>query len=179
MIESTQRTIKLTESDLHKVIKESVNNILTELDWKTYANAAKKRYQQYKENPIDKKAWDSSYDLNSMANDRFDDDYVGNMKYDTLGDKLKGEKSAKYYSRFDVRDDNMPRQAIRGVNKSGNEIFNTKKGHYYNNKGGYVNPNSFFKDKEVGDKFKSASDELWDYHDGNYEYVKGEGWVKK
>jgi len=38
--------IKLTESDLHKVIKESVNKVLTELDWKTYMNAARKRKQQ-------------------------------------------------------------------------------------------------------------------------------------
>lgn len=38
-----KKLIRLTESDLHKVIKESVNKVLTELDWKTYANAAKKQ----------------------------------------------------------------------------------------------------------------------------------------
>jgi hypothetical protein len=38
-----KRTIKLTESDLHKFIKESVENILTELDPRTYANYAKQR----------------------------------------------------------------------------------------------------------------------------------------
>lgn len=32
-----KKLIRLTESDLHKVIKESVNKVLTELDWKTYA----------------------------------------------------------------------------------------------------------------------------------------------
>lgn len=37
-----KKLIRLTESDLHKVIKESVNKVLTELDWKTYANAEKK-----------------------------------------------------------------------------------------------------------------------------------------
>lgn len=33
--------IRLTESQLHQVIKESVNKILTELDWKTGLNGAK------------------------------------------------------------------------------------------------------------------------------------------
>lgn len=36
-----KQVIRLTESDLHRIIKESVNNVLTELDWKTYANAAR------------------------------------------------------------------------------------------------------------------------------------------
>ena len=37
-----KKLIRLTESDLHKIVKESVNKVLTELDWRTYANAAKK-----------------------------------------------------------------------------------------------------------------------------------------
>ena len=34
---------KMTESDIHKIVKESVNKVLTGLDWRTYANAAKKK----------------------------------------------------------------------------------------------------------------------------------------
>lgn len=37
-----KQRIRLTESDLHKVITESVKHIISELDWKTYANAARK-----------------------------------------------------------------------------------------------------------------------------------------
>lgn len=37
-----RRTIRLTENDLHRVVKESVRQCLAELNWKTYANAAKK-----------------------------------------------------------------------------------------------------------------------------------------
>lgn len=37
-----KKLIRLTESDLHKVIKESVNKVLTELDWKTYDSAMRK-----------------------------------------------------------------------------------------------------------------------------------------
>ena len=41
-----KQVVILTESDLHRVIKESVNSILSELDWKTYANASQKRKEQ-------------------------------------------------------------------------------------------------------------------------------------
>lgn len=39
--------VRLTESQLHAVVEESVRQMLSELDWKTYANAAKKRHDQY------------------------------------------------------------------------------------------------------------------------------------
>ena len=39
-----KRTVKLTESELHSIIKESVNTILSELNWRTYASAADKAY---------------------------------------------------------------------------------------------------------------------------------------
>ena len=41
-----KKLIRLTESDLHRIVRESVNNVLTELDWKTYASAADKRREQ-------------------------------------------------------------------------------------------------------------------------------------
>ena len=50
-----KKLIRLTESDLHKIIKESVNKVLTELDWKTYASAANKSNRRYFENGHNKK----------------------------------------------------------------------------------------------------------------------------
>ena len=41
-----KKLIRLSESDLHNIVKESVNKVLTELDWRTYASAAKKRDAQ-------------------------------------------------------------------------------------------------------------------------------------
>ena len=46
------RRVRLTEGQLHNVIKESVNQILNEIDWKTYNNAARKKYSQM-QNPAD------------------------------------------------------------------------------------------------------------------------------
>ena len=37
-----KKRIRLTESDLHRIVNESVKSILTELDWRTYASAAMK-----------------------------------------------------------------------------------------------------------------------------------------
>lgn len=42
----TNSLIRITESDLHNMVKESVNKILTELDWKTYMNASRRRKLQ-------------------------------------------------------------------------------------------------------------------------------------
>ena len=43
------RRVRLTEGQLHNVIRESVNNILNEIDWKTYDNAATKRIRRKKD----------------------------------------------------------------------------------------------------------------------------------
>jgi hypothetical protein len=56
--------VRLTESKLHRIIKESVKAVLNELDWKTYMNAARKRKEQgdkirdlYRKN-----GWNAPYD---------------------------------------------------------------------------------------------------------------------
>ena len=41
-----KRLIRLTEQDLHNIVKESVNKVLTELDWTTYSNYQKGRMAQ-------------------------------------------------------------------------------------------------------------------------------------
>lgn len=42
-MEQKKQVIRLTEQDLHNIITESVKQALNELDWKTYANAARKQ----------------------------------------------------------------------------------------------------------------------------------------
>ena len=41
-----KQKIRLTESDLHRIIKESVKQVLSELDWRTYQSAAEKSMKQ-------------------------------------------------------------------------------------------------------------------------------------
>lgn len=175
-----KKTIRLTESELHNVIKESVSNILSELDWKSYANASKKRKKQWQEKPsLDN--WKKAYKLADKANRTFNDEYVGDWKYDNLGDKLKGGHSTTFDAHINPMDDGkyMPYGRVRGKNKGGEEIFSTEKGVYHRGKGGITTPNKHFRDKEIGNAFSRANDELWDYANGNYEYNDGEGWKLK
>ena len=44
-MENRKKIVHLTEGQLHNVIKESVKQVLSELDWKTYMNAARKSYE--------------------------------------------------------------------------------------------------------------------------------------
>ena len=41
-----KKLIRLTEGDLHRIVKESVNRVLTELDWTTYSNYQNGRMAQ-------------------------------------------------------------------------------------------------------------------------------------
>ena len=172
-----KQVVRLNESQLHKVIRKSVKKVLSELDWKTYANAAKKRLQQYRDTN-DTEKWNKYWDLQKAANKSFDDKYVGLMKYDTLGDKLKGKHSPKFDANISLSSKNMPYSAVNGYNKNGDKLFSTEKGTYHSSKG-ITTPNKFFKDTEVGDAYTKANDELWDYHNGNYAYDNENGWLLK
>ena len=77
-----KRTIRLTESDLHRIIKESVKQCLTELDWKTYMNAAKKAYDSAENDNEEDRAWKFA-DASEKAFNR-DYEYIepdDNLKY--------------------------------------------------------------------------------------------------
>lgn len=65
--------IRLTESQLHRVIKESVKQVLSELDWKTYANAAKKRALQGND--------DKAHALDDAATKSFNRKYEDEMPF--------------------------------------------------------------------------------------------------
>ena len=99
------KIVRLTEQDLHKVIKESVARCLNELDWRTYQSAAKKmnvrsnspdlsgperelnrrRTRNFK-NQMDAELYDT-YDITM---DDYDDAII-DKKYDRFSDKqLRG-----------------------------------------------------------------------------------------
>ena len=171
---NNKNIVRLTENQLKAMVTESVRKALNEIDWKTYANAAKKRLQQYKDSDRkDMEKFDKFYDLNKMANERFSDEYIGNMKYDTFGDKMKGKRSPKFDAHIDTgKTDRMPYGTVRGTNKSGDEIFSTEKGTYHSSKG-ITSPKKFFRDNDVADKYEKANDELWNYDNGQYYYDNG------
>lgn len=79
-MENRKKIVHLTEGQLHNVIKESVKQVLSELDWKTYDNAANKRYGQWakyywRDDEEDKKNFKSYRRLKGAARDAFDRDF--------------------------------------------------------------------------------------------------------
>ena len=99
-----EKNIRLNESQFNELITESVNRILTEMDWKTYANAERKWADHLMNHPDDPKRKSSivghrdskdRYDVftddrlrkfNAARNDAFNRDYGYNTfdgdKYD-------------------------------------------------------------------------------------------------
>lgn len=96
-----KKIVRLTESDLHGIIKNSVKNILSEMDWKTYINASRKRKEQAKR-LRDLLGFD--YDRNSYDN-RADElekhaQLMFNKKHGKDGYPYQWEGSPDYKGRF-------------------------------------------------------------------------------
>ena len=70
------KRIRLTESDLHQIIKESVKKCLNELDWKTYSSAAdeaKRRANGYPEDSYRRKfELERAYNFNHKKGQELD-----------------------------------------------------------------------------------------------------------
>lgn len=73
-----KKLIRLTESDLHRIIENSVKRVLkesqlNELDWKTYMNAARARQTQGN--------GDKASNLEAYANNQFNRQHFGDRDY--------------------------------------------------------------------------------------------------
>lgn len=99
-----KRTIKLTENDLHRVIKESVNTILSELDWRTYRSAAEKANDRAlslsNSNDVEakQKIKRQTQNLHKMAKERLNTQYGldrDNWRY-TTPERSKDERDYYY-----------------------------------------------------------------------------------
>ena len=85
-----KQVIRLTEDDLHRIIKESVDNILSELDWRTCTSAALERSkrsghksdltQKDIEHAVKKAKESQSKDKEKFGQD-FSDYFDGKTKY--------------------------------------------------------------------------------------------------
>ena len=154
------KTIRLTESDLNKVVKESVNKVLTELDWRTYANAAKKRdaqIQQFGRNATDK----GGKRLTHLRNEL---DYAASdaltSKYAQRHNNGNPTNNADVYTKNgyqSITTNNFDREG-----RSSRGEFN------YDNKG-QINKQGYNIDSQM-------DREVEDYMLGKTKYTKGKGW---
>ena len=176
----SKKTVRLTESDLKNIIKESVNNILSELDWKTYANAEREANKRSRgERPLsaamDRRMSDSKKHYNAWNDVAFANGKFKDAKIDAFN-KEYGGKSVK------MKNDGRPV-----------DYLETNAGPYFPNGYDYrqhsdapiinrIHKPSFYytgAEKLASDDAIKATDEFSDYLTGNYDYQKGKGWVKK
>lgn len=177
-----KKLIRLTESDLHKVIKESVNKVLTELDWRTYANAGKKAHGEVLDKmkrgtSLDDLHKDSTLMKRVRQARKFGDQAVASSR-----DKFKGLNDNEndfyttvgpddtYYANVENDSWDMPMVAdkdgkskIQGLSRP--KMVNVNPERYF----GYGN------NKKVSD-WNNFAKEISDFNNGKSRYVKGKGW---
>lgn len=158
--EKEHKKIRVTEGDLHRIIKECVNNVLTELDWRTYANASKKRdaqIQQLGRNATDKGG-------NRLAHLRNNLDYAAS-------DALTSKYAQRYNNGYPTNNADVYTkngyQTVTTNNFDGNGRWS--RGEFnFNNKGG-VNKQGYDIDSQM-------DNEVEDYMNGKSKYIKDKGW---
>ena len=85
-----KRRIRLTESDLHRIIKESVNQILNEISYKTAHKASEEalyKSQNFHKNGDSKNGWkkyQQSVRLGNEAHNRYKDEYMKGKSIEDL-----------------------------------------------------------------------------------------------
>lgn len=152
-MKNTRNKVRLTESQLHNVIMESVKQVLTELDWKTYANAAKKAYE---------KGRDSGWDFSRAAERELNKKYPHSSHHVSPSDERE-------FQRFDRNLDWTAWRPMDGHEESWPAWVEHGSNHKYDPKAGVIITTPKDDEKEIGDFIK-----------GNYEYEpNGRGWYLK
>ena len=185
--------IRINEDTLRKMITESANRILSELDWRTYASAAKKGDIWRKEHPNHRaNQWNRVSDFERAARDEFDKEHGLENQYDG-NERYGGEKGVIDYNIFAT--------GKKGGDVTGSRVhdFNDKIGPFgvthnvyhmgkrYGKDGGYgrtrmwdvaheTTPEEFYGDEEMGKKFRQAEKDVEDFNSGKTKYTKGKGW---
>ena len=195
-----KKVIRLTENDLHRIVKNSVKKVLTELDWKTYHSAAKKSStnptRASKFSQAAEKAFNKQYGFNDSEDLYGSDYYAGSVskKYG-LDDSTPQYPSTKLRLKPSWSD----KEDVYSYNPGSSEEFplgSFKKNYNYDIPYGNANPKYQFGDGDAGNGFMArkaathgetkgpqnidlGNQELYDFENDNYEYQKGKGWQKK
>jgi hypothetical protein len=176
-----KQLIKLTESDLHKIVKESVQKILTEMDWRSYQaayeaeiakNGYTKRAEKFRQAATNAFNRQNGYGLKNVPygyqkdnNVTADGDYYagGNLyRYD--GDAFETNSGRAQLG------NNEPDKVYhqQSINKSnGQQLPNDME----------INGNSM--NLMLRAKQAKGDKQVRDYFNGKTQYQQGKGWVNK
>ncbi len=124
-----KQLIRLTESDLHKIIKESVNRILNEIDWRTYDLAAKTAEDAYIKAPSHEEKRVKQY-----QRDKFKNAAIArqNKQYDGVNNYNYDQGLSAYPKKIDEKPTSQRKQMagaaqIARYKRGGDEFNNDKK----------------------------------------------------
>ena len=173
-----KKLIRLTEADLHRIVRESVDNILNELNWKTYMNAARKRAEQRK--------GDKAQELSAYANRQFKNQYFGDNYYNDIhypNEYNDDHETQQNTLLANVNTDNGTMRDVRyGTWEnpgSGTMIHNFGKG----NPNGYSSEQNIEKGSNLGTvsseyqkRIKRIGNDMNAYYNGGAKYIDGKGW---
>lgn len=180
-----KKILRLTEGDLHNFIGESIKNVLSELDWKTYASAARKNDEFRANNPHTAHQWNRSYDFRNAARDAFDKKYGLEGQYDKRYGGEKGAINLDSMDDFSVSGSRDHDFGDENPHRLNHNVYHMSK--KYGQDGGYgrtrmwdyahdTTPEDFYGDEEMGRKFRDAEKDAEDFNSGKSHYVNGKGW---
>lgn len=156
-----KKLVKLTESDLHRIIKESVNKVLTELDWKTYQSAAEKEERKLtSEDPASAKQMNRAIDrINRFckASEKSFDDQKDPNSFGILMHDMDEYGNSYPNARFYAHDSDFDGYEFR---------MNDPKNSYIPKRKGLVSDLPY----DERDVRQVAN--------GTAKYIKGKGWTK-
>lgn len=176
-----KQLIRLTEGDLHRIIKESVQNILTEMDWRTYQSAYKTeldrngntekaaKFRQAANNAFNRQ---NGYGLKNVPHG-----YQKDNKMTADGDFYGGGNLHRYDAdAFQTNSGKMQKGREDADTVYSQQAINKKNGQQLPNDADVngKSMNLLLKAKQMkGDK------QVRDYFDGKTQYQRGKGWVNK
>lgn len=174
-----KKLIRLTESDLHRIVKESVNKVLTELDWKTYMNYSQGRANQgdaaFKngDENMARKYWDKAHNGVYSAKNAFGKQYNHGYAPTGRGDEI---------TMSDVYDNG--RGNIYTTYDSPDKYYDRSRSFHSRNGDGFEYDSSGRKEQEIRDiagnyranDVMNANKDVNDYKTGKSQYVSGQGW---
>lgn len=177
--------LRLTENDLKKLVMESAKKILSELDWKTYASAARKNDEFRANNPHTAHQWNRSYDFRDAARDAFDKKYGLEGQYDKRYGGENGAINLNTMDDFSVSGSRDHDFGDENPHRLNHNVYHLSK--KYGKDGSYgrarmwdyahdTTPEEFYGDEEMGKKFRDAEKDAEDFNSGKSHYVKGKGW---
>lgn len=184
-----KQLIRLTESALHNLIAEAAQEILSELDWRTYANAAQKSYQKAKEYDTkrnQKKWYDNFFGIGKRRNDKYLNKYhkeraraqsfnqaAQNAIQQQLGYKNKNGftfapsvGASEDGDRINLHTYAGKNNTVHSTNYYDNRAFDTKNGETYNLSADNATPNYKQTKKWTDDRIKTdpnnPNKKFWD-----------------